>query len=135
MEAVARAFVNCAERAGTSLGVIPSLEGNPTMPKSSLYPNPYVEISIRTHLPFSSTHQLSRNHINILTSDLLVVLYGSSGTISECDLAKHYGKPHRLLLLEETERQFDCSEFFQRFDKDKILRNREALIDWLTAIR
>jgi len=135
MEAVARAFVDYPERSGASLGVIPSLEGNPATPKSPLYPNRYVEIPIRTHLPFSSTHELSRNHINILTSDLLVVLYGSGGTLSECDLARHYGKPYRLFLLEETEGQFDCSEFFQRFDKDKILRSREALIGWLAASR
>src|SRR5205823_8468532 len=53
------------------------------------------EIVIRTHLPFSGnkgTDPLSRNHINALTADLVVILPGGSGTFSELELAWEYGK-------------------------------------------
>ncbi len=44
------------------------------------------EIVIRTHLPLSGdkgSDPLSRNHINTLTADLVVVVPGGSGTLSE----------------------------------------------------
>jgi predicted Rossmann-fold nucleotide-binding protein len=53
------------------------------------------EIVIRTHLPFSGENgrdTLSRNHINALSSDLVVVLPGGSGTFSEMQLAWEYEK-------------------------------------------
>jgi predicted Rossmann-fold nucleotide-binding protein len=53
------------------------------------------EIIIRTHLPLSGVEgrdPLSRNHINALTSDLVVVLPGGDGTLSELQLAWEYGK-------------------------------------------
>jgi predicted Rossmann-fold nucleotide-binding protein len=56
--------------------------------------NELAEIVIRTHLPYSGElgdHDLSRNHINILTSDLIVILPGGSGTLSELKLANEYG--------------------------------------------
>jgi hypothetical protein len=54
------------------------------------YPNPWVEIPVYTHLPVSGMGGLdasSRNHINILTSDVIVALPGSAGTWSEVMLA------------------------------------------------
>jgi predicted Rossmann-fold nucleotide-binding protein len=53
------------------------------------------EIVIRTHLPDSGGEgrdTLSRNHINALTADLVVILPGGSGTLSELQLAWEYGK-------------------------------------------
>jgi predicted Rossmann-fold nucleotide-binding protein len=53
------------------------------------------EIVIRTHLPLSGDEgrdTLSRNHINALTSGLVVVLPGGDGTLSELQLACEYGK-------------------------------------------
>lgn len=55
------------------------------------YPNPYVELCINTHLPASGTQGTqchSRNHINILTSDIVIALPGSAGTASEVFLAR-----------------------------------------------
>jgi len=55
-----------------------------------------VEIPIRTHLPKSGvegTDPLSRNHINILSADVLVALPGSHGTASEVELALRYSRP------------------------------------------
>src|SRR5690606_28224791 len=51
---------------------------------------------IRTHLPYSGregTQPLSRNHINILTADALVILPGGPGTLSEIELAVRYATP------------------------------------------
>jgi predicted Rossmann-fold nucleotide-binding protein len=53
------------------------------------------EIVIRTHLPYSgkkASDPLSRNHINALTADLVVILPGGAGTLSELQLAFEYGK-------------------------------------------
>lgn len=36
---------------------------------------------------------LSRNHINVLTSDVIVALPGGEGTASEIGLARAYGRP------------------------------------------
>jgi len=60
------------------------------------YPNPSVELAIFTHLPLSGitgTDLRSRNHINILSSDVVIVLPGNEGTESEMTLAVRYGKP------------------------------------------
>ena len=59
------------------------------------YPNPYTEIVIRTQCPLSmhpmtGTELSSRNHINILSSDIVIALPGSSGTWSEIQLAIRY---------------------------------------------
>jgi predicted Rossmann-fold nucleotide-binding protein len=42
---------------------------------------------------------LSRNHINVLTSDAVLVLPGGSGTLSEVELAAEYGWTPVLLFL------------------------------------
>jgi predicted Rossmann-fold nucleotide-binding protein len=63
--------------------------------------NELAEILIRTHLPYSGNlgdHDLSRNHINVLTSDVIVVLPGGSGTFSELRLAWAYDKPILIFL-------------------------------------
>jgi predicted Rossmann-fold nucleotide-binding protein len=55
-----------------------------------------VELAIYTHLPYSGTqgaHDLSRNHINVLSSAAIVALPGEAGTASEVALAVRYGKP------------------------------------------
>jgi hypothetical protein len=60
------------------------------------YPNAWVEIAIYTHLPDSGergTLGSSRNHINILSADVVVALPGRQGTESEVWLAKQYGVP------------------------------------------
>ena len=51
---------------------------------------------IRTHLPWSGERgqsPLSRNHINVLTSDVMIILPGGAGTESEAALAVKYGCP------------------------------------------
>ena len=96
MTSVSRAFVRSRRGAGICIGIIPC--ENETMraiPKDG-YPNEFVELAIYTHLPYSGLRgkdDLSRNHINILTSDAVIALPGSHGTASEASLALDYGKP------------------------------------------
>jgi uncharacterized protein (TIGR00725 family) len=94
MASVSKAFYESRNRRGSVIGIVPCQEHS-VSPKEG-YPNPWVEISILTHLPLSGergTDPLSRNHINILTSDVIVVLPGGSGTASEVALAISYQRP------------------------------------------
>jgi predicted Rossmann-fold nucleotide-binding protein len=96
METVCRAFHSVNERVGRIVGIIPGTVddgGHQAMPG---YPNPWIEIPIHTHLPLSGergTELASRNHINVLTANVLVALPGSHGTASEVRLAVQYEKP------------------------------------------
>lgn len=96
MAAVSEAFFRTAGRKGRVIGIIPgNIEAGAYAPIAD-YPNPWVEIPIYTHLPLSGssgTDPLSRNHINILSSDVIVALPGSAGTASEVSLALAYGRP------------------------------------------
>lgn len=94
MGAVARAFVAVPERRGLSLGILPGDAGTGEPPPG--YPNPSVELAIRTHLPARGERGAepgSRNHLNVLSADALIALAGSTGTLSEIRLALRYGKP------------------------------------------
>lgn len=95
MTAVSRAFTRTPRTSGVCIGIVPCSPDNPTVPKKG-YPNPFVELPIFTHLPKSGdegTSALSRNHINVLSSHVLVALPGGAGTASEVALAVRYGKP------------------------------------------
>jgi len=96
MDAVSRAFAAVRPRDGLVVGVLPAdLPDGIAVPRAG-YPNPAVELAIFTHLPLSGitgTDPRSRNHINILSSDVVIVLPGNEGTESEMTLAVRYGKP------------------------------------------
>lgn len=95
MATVSEAFSNVPKRQGVVIGILPCREDDPTSPKVG-YPNSWVEIAIPTHLPLSGDRGLepmSRNHINILASDIVLALPGGPGTISEVSLAIRYKKP------------------------------------------
>lgn len=94
MTAVSRAFQMVPDRAGLVIGIVPCGDV-PSVPRLG-YPNSWVELPIMTHLPLSGTtgtYPLSRNHINVLTADVLVALPGGAGTSSEVALAQLYGRP------------------------------------------
>ena len=94
MEAVSRAFQAVPDRAGLVVGIAPCGDDR-ALPRPG-YPNPFVELAILTHLPLSGvsgTDPLSRNHINVLSSNVLIALPGGSGTSSEAALAVRYGRP------------------------------------------
>jgi uncharacterized protein (TIGR00725 family) len=89
MAAVSRGFAGVSWRMGSVIGVLPAGRG-------AGYPNEWVEIAIRTHLPLSGERgeePLSRNHINVLTADAVIALPGGAGTLSEVRLALRYGRP------------------------------------------
>ncbi len=96
MTSVSKAFSLCKPRLGCVIGVLPcASQEQPTMPKPG-YPNDWIEIPIHTHLPLSGLQGrdlASRNHINVLSSDVVISLPGSEGTRSEIDLALDYGRP------------------------------------------
>jgi uncharacterized protein (TIGR00725 family) len=95
MSVVSRAFFESETRAGMVIGVLPVDRAGGLEPPAG-YPNRWVELCIRTHLHLSGaegTDIASRNHINVLSSDVIIALPGSWGTRSEVDLALHYQKP------------------------------------------
>jgi uncharacterized protein (TIGR00725 family) len=96
MTAVSRAFTQRPRTRGICIGIIPcESETDRARPKAG-YPNEFVELAIHTHLPYSGTegtHDLSRNHINMLSCAAIVALPGEAGTVSEIELAVRYGKP------------------------------------------
>jgi uncharacterized protein (TIGR00725 family) len=96
MSAVSRAFTEVSNRRGLVIGILPSAGREPRGEPREGYPNPWVEIAVFTHLPSSGskgTDPLSRNHINVLSADVLVALPGGTGTASEIQLALRYERP------------------------------------------
>ena len=90
MASVSEAFVAVERRTGRSIGVLPGPDARPG------YPNPFVEIPIRTHLPLSGAmgrDARSRNHVNVLSSDVVIALPGGEGTRAEVELALRYARP------------------------------------------
>lgn len=97
MGCASEAFCQIEDRKGLCIGIIPS-DSHPEygyVPQPD-YPNPWVELSILSPLgKFTGTdhQQLSRNHINVLSSDVIVALPGSQGTRNEVELAQAFRKP------------------------------------------
>jgi hypothetical protein len=53
-------------------------------------------VTIRTHLPLSGPDgkkPMSRNHMNVLSADYVVILPGGEGTKTEAELCVEYRKP------------------------------------------
>jgi ribosomal-protein-alanine N-acetyltransferase len=104
MASVSDYFGESAGRPGLAIGVIP---GSSTArgsrfeyrTKGSAYPNYSVEVAVFTHLAGEDPEgERSRNHVNVLSADLVVALPGGVGTHAEIQLAKRYGKPVLLFL-------------------------------------
>lgn len=96
MESVSRAFHETPGRQGSVIGVLPCEPDDPLCRTKAGYPNEWVEIPIATHLPLSGlrgAEPLSRNHINVLSSNVVVALPGGPGTASEVALAVKYRRP------------------------------------------
>jgi len=96
MTSVSRAYTEARRERGICIGIVPCADIDHRARPRNSYPNPFVELPIFTHLPYSGEqgqHDLSRNHINILSSMAIVALPGGSGTASEVELAVKYQKP------------------------------------------
>jgi uncharacterized protein (TIGR00725 family) len=98
MLSTARAFSTRGGRKGRSIGIVPS-EAHPTLGFAPLsgYPNPYIDLPILTPLPRKQADApddaLNRNYVNVLTSDVVIALPGSQGTLDEIRLATRFAKP------------------------------------------
>ena len=96
MEAVSQGFVSVEKRAGVCIGVLPGQVEEEGCGAPLGYPNPHIEVPIRTHLPGRGEEGVrlhSRNSVNIASADAVVVLPGGSGTASEARLALQFRKP------------------------------------------
>ncbi|HSS50752.1 MAG TPA: DNA-binding protein [Thermoanaerobaculia bacterium] len=93
MADASRGFTSVPNRAGLALGIIPrSATGDE---EKEGYPNPWVELPIRTHLAgrLGPDGEDSRNPINVLTAWRIIALPGNAGTRAEIRLAVRYGRP------------------------------------------
>ena len=102
MSAVSQAFAEVPNRKGSVIGVIPasgpcdSSEARSAYSPPAGYPNTWIDIPIHTHLHLSGASGkeiASRNHIIILSADVIVAFPGGAGTRSEIQLALEYRKP------------------------------------------
>lgn len=103
MAAVSRAFCAVEERRGLAIGVLPG-DGDGRAPEG--YPNPWIELAIRTHLQArgkGGASPQSRNHLNALSADVVIALPGGAGTQSEVELALRYARPVVAFVGERTE--------------------------------
>jgi predicted Rossmann-fold nucleotide-binding protein len=92
------------------------------------------EIVIRTHLPLSGnkgSDPLSRNHINALTADLVVILPGGAGTLSELQLAYEYGRDIMIFIGEGNVAGNTPNDLTKDFRGIKIGHNQQELRSWL----
>lgn len=134
MNAVAAAFVQIPDRSGRSIGIVraqrlPSLsKGSREWAARSQSEN--VEIAIKTHLPLSGLDGkdfLSRNHINVLSSDVVVVLPGGPGTMAELELAIEYQKPTILFIGEEKIHNRSADDLRRTFKKLELATDENDL--------
>jgi uncharacterized protein (TIGR00725 family) len=118
MADASRGFTSVPDRAGLALGIIPrSATGNEG---KEGYPNPWVELPIRTHLAghLGPDGEDSRNPINVLTAWRIIALPGSEGTRAEIRLAARYGKP--VLAVTDREREREEESFLGFLKKMRI---------------
>lgn len=97
MAAASEAFCKVEARSGLCLGVVPTEQDSAFgyVAKAG-YPNQWVELPIISPLSTYDGHdldQISRNHINVLTSNVVVAIPGSMGTRNEVYLAVRFQKP------------------------------------------
>ena len=140
MAKVSQFFVEHPDRTAVQccLGVLPCDENDLSTEKEG-YPNDWVEIPIRTHLPGKKKlpgqkkgdvvdtpkDHNSRNYINVLTASAVIGLPGGKGTLAEIELAVEHKRPCVTFL--DDEGQIDGlseSEF-----RDKIQNADEAKLN------
>jgi uncharacterized protein (TIGR00725 family) len=98
MLSTARAFFTRKGRVGRSIGIIPS-EPDAEFGFIPLagYPNPFIDLPVLTPLPrreaTAPDNEITRNYINVLSSDVIIALPGERGTHDEIRLAKRFARP------------------------------------------
>jgi uncharacterized protein (TIGR00725 family) len=81
-----QACKGASEEEGTVVGILPSSDGSDA--------NPYLGIQIRTGMGFG------RNHLVALSSDVLIIIGGGCGTLSEMCFGWQSGK--KIIAIEQT---------------------------------
>ncbi len=96
MTAVSKSFTQETNRKGSNIGIIPTIDYDGGYLSREEYPNPYIEIPVFTQLGNKEQSDMmpySRNCVNVMSSNALVILPGSHGTRNEVSLAIQYNKP------------------------------------------
>jgi predicted Rossmann-fold nucleotide-binding protein len=113
MTEVGRSFFEAPFRVGHAIGILPGAIPGIGQPGQELVagqyyrhrgrtPNDWVQFAVNTHLPGDNPRDgTSRNYLNILSADLVIVLAGGGGTEAELDIAVALGKPVIALLGED----------------------------------
>ncbi|ADO72646.1 molybdenum cofactor carrier protein [Stigmatella aurantiaca] len=129
MQTAAEAFVAVVGRTGISIGIVPGrVTARGYRPRPG-YPNPSIELPVFTHLPLSGSQGQapeSRNHLNVLSAQALVILPGGAGTLAEAQLAARYRRP---AVLFGTAREF--RSFPGAFER---MASLEEVCDWLLGV-
>lgn len=133
MKEVAKAFFQVADRKGIAIGILPSAKTCETKEDRAGfcplpgYPNSYIDLPIFTHLHLTGErgkNLASRNHIIILSADIIVALPGGPGTRSEIELALEYGKPILILATKNEWKEFSHTSA-------KTAKTTSEAFDWL----
>jgi uncharacterized protein (TIGR00725 family) len=109
MTSVAQGFTSVEEREGLSFGIVPTVNYQGQLLPRETYPNPYIEVPILTPLDVKAQNDstpYSRNFVNVMTSNALVVLPGDHGTRNEVSIAIQIKKPMILFGPKEAFTQF-----------------------------
>ncbi len=96
MTAVSKAFMEVEGREGVVIGIKPIQDYKGEKPSKEEFPNPYIDVPIATPLSAKAQNDAmpySRNLVNVMSSDALVILPGSHGTQNEVSIALMYNKP------------------------------------------
>ncbi len=114
MSEVAKGFTDVQGRRGVAIGILPAVDYRGQKLDTAEYPNPYIEIPMIT--PLSEKAQsdrmpFSRNLVNVMTSNALVVMPGAHGTMNEVSLALMYDRPMVL---------FGPGKEFAKFPEDPL---------------
>jgi predicted Rossmann-fold nucleotide-binding protein len=127
MAAVTEAFSKMKKRRGLAIGIMPThSEQEADFVVRSGYPNEWVELPIVVPLGVfneDNADAITRNYVNVLTSDAIVVLPGEKGTANEISLAKRFSKPFILFGPEEALKHFPA----EAARTDSLERVREFL--------
>jgi len=137
MASVSRAFAEVKDREGKVIGILPS-SGPCDSPGNRVaytppagYPNDWIDLPVYTHLHRSGAsgkELASRNHIIVLTADVIVALPGGEGTRSEIQLAMEYGKPLLILNANQVWEEFRNSGAVTVETMEDLLSHLETLL-------
>lgn len=133
MSETAKAFVGVQNKSGLAIGILPAAQSCDTVENRakcdspSGYPNVHIDLPIYSHLHLSGEsgkNPASRNHIIILSANIVIALPGGAGTLTEMELALEYKTP--LLIISPDK---DWQEFANR--GAIIVKTIDEAIVWL----